>query len=64
MLRLSHKLRLLNRNIPAPLNDFPSSVGKICDVDLRDKFGRTPLMFAALADYPDCAEVLLREPIQ
>ena len=42
------------------MNDFPSSVGKICDVDLRDKFGRTPLMFAALADYPDCAEVLLR----
>ena len=26
----------------------------------RDKFGRTPLMFAALADYPECAEALLK----
>ena len=27
---------------------------------VRDKFGRTPLMFAALADYPECAEALLK----
>ena len=26
----------------------------------RDKFGRTPLMFAALADYPECVEALLK----
>ena len=32
---------------------------QVC-LSLRDKFGRTPLMFAALADYPECAEALLK----
>ena len=28
-----------------------------CDVDLRDRFGRTPLMYAVLGNYPACVEV-------
>ena len=29
-----------------------------CDVDLRDRFGRTPLMYAVLGNYPACIEVI------
>jgi len=34
--------------------------GNFCDIDLRDKFGRTPLMYSVLANYPECTEVLLK----
>ena len=34
--------------------------GNFCDVDLRDRFGRTPLMYAVLGNYPGCVEILLR----
>ena len=29
-------------------------------VDVRDKYGRTPLIFAVLGDHPDCVEILLK----
>ena len=35
--------------------------GKFCDISLRDKFGRTPLMYGVLGNYPECVEVLVRE---
>ena len=38
--------------------------GKFCDIDLRDKFGRTPLMYGVLGNYPECVEILLREGAQ
>ena len=28
-----------------------------CNIDLRDRFGRTPLMYAVLGNYPACVEV-------
>ena len=31
--------------------------GNFCDIDLRDKFGRTPLMYAVLGNFPSCVEV-------
>ena len=31
-----------------------------CDINLQDKFGRTPLTFAVLGDFPECAETLLK----
>ena len=33
--------------------------GNFCDIDLRDKFGRTPLMYAVLGNYPECVEILV-----
>ncbi|XP_059096307.1 inversin-like [Tigriopus californicus] len=35
-------------------------LGDFCDIDQRDKFDRTPLMFAVLGDYPECVDVLLK----
>ena len=35
--------------------------GNFCDIDLRDKFGRTPLMYAVLGNYPECVEILVRD---
>ena len=29
-----------------------------CNIDLRDRFGRTPLMYAVLGNYPACVEVM------
>ncbi|XP_023320780.1 inversin-B isoform X2 [Eurytemora carolleeae] len=34
--------------------------GNFCDIDLRDKFGRTPLMYAILGNYPACVDILLQ----
>lgn len=31
--------------------------GNFCDIDLRDKFGRTPLMYAVLGNQQACVEV-------
>ena len=36
------------------------ATGHFCDIDLRDKFGRTPLMYAVLGNYPECVDILLR----
>ena len=33
--------------------------GNFCDIDLRDKFGRTPLMYAVLGNYPECVDILV-----
>ena len=49
----------------AAITGDKSGVSRLCaaqivDVDARDKFGRTPLMFAALADFAECAEALLK----
>ena len=35
------------------------ATGNFCDIDLRDKFGRTPLMYAVLGNYPECVEILV-----
>ena len=35
--------------------------GNFCDISLRDKFGRTPLMYGVLGNYPECVEILVRE---
>ena len=29
-------------------------------IDVRDKYGRTPLIFSVLGDHPDCLDVLLK----
>ena len=34
--------------------------GNFCDIDLRDKFGRTPLMYAVLGNFPECVEILIK----
>ena len=34
--------------------------GNFCDVEERDRFGRTPLMYSILGNYPDCVRVLLK----
>ena len=33
-----------------------------CNIDLRDRFGRTPLMYAVLGNYPACVEVVGNVP--
>ena len=48
-----------NLQIKMPKSKSRSKTGLLNTLQ-RDKFGRTPLMFAALADYPECAEVLLK----
>ena len=34
--------------------------GNFCDIDLRDKFGRTPLMYAVLGNFPECVDILIK----
>ena len=34
--------------------------GNFCSIDLRDKFGRTPLMYAVLGNFPECVEILVK----
>ena len=36
------------------------AAANFCDINLGDKFGRTPLTFAVLGNYPECLEVILK----